>query len=164
MKKYVINFINFIKYLVKFGDFCKRNLIEQNLTKVEDLYTEESIYWLNSFLTDKYSEDLNSLQKKIKIYFLKADIFRNELGCEFIAAFLKWKGDNYRIITNNYAQRYGRESFENRFNSEFLIHELTHYYQMNGKASLFERIMASFDNFHYMITGNPVRYNENKLE
>lgn len=161
---YLINFIKFIQLNFKTRKFQKENFTSNNEVLLEDLYSKEALKQINAFLLKKYNISLKEIESDITVYKINFETVYDYFKTPYIAAY--FPGGRYKksiFITDFPSQ--GKTIVDDNYNSEFLIHELTHYLQFTkGYARLSDMLKSIFNNLHLAITGKFNKYNNDKLE
>lgn len=162
---YLENIIKFFVLMIKMKKFQKKNFNSENKVSIKELYTPEAISAMDRFFKEKYNISLKEIENDISIYKISFDSFYEELKTPFAAAY--FAGGKYKksVMVTDYVFQGNTMVDDGVYNSELLVHELTHYLQFTkGYAKPLDMIKSSLANLHLMITGSTKYYMEAKLE
>lgn len=160
--KILSNIINFLKVIRNINSFARENWKEQNQIKLKDVYSEISLEKIDEFFSKFYNVSLKEIENDITFYKVSFDDFYEKVGTSFVAAY--FDGRKVIMVTDYFLQGHTIVDGKDNLNSEYLVHELTHYIQFRKTASFIEKFRASLSNLILMITGNSDYYMTNKLE
>lgn len=162
---YLENIFKFFSLMRRLKKFQKKNFNINNKVSLKELYTPEAIDTMDKFFKEKYNISLKEIENDISIYKVSFDSLYNEVKAPFAAAYFAGGKFKKSVMITDYSFQGKTALDKGIYNSELLVHELTHYLQFTkGYAKSLDMIKASLANIHLMITGSTKYYMKDKLE